>query len=72
MNLLLANVVKSPAELPVTKVSDFGLARIKWHALEGWGKMTRAAGTCHWMAPEVFVSHSYDEKVQKIHRSSIH
>ena len=21
-----------------------------------------SAGTCHWMAPEVFVSHTYDEK----------
>eukprot|EP00931_Biecheleriopsis_adriatica_P106257 TRINITY_DN80741_c0_g1_i1.p1 TRINITY_DN80741_c0_g1~~TRINITY_DN80741_c0_g1_i1.p1 ORF type:complete len:313 (+),score=53.77 TRINITY_DN80741_c0_g1_i1:61-999(+) len=64
LNLLLAQPVKTLEDLPFTKVSDFGLARIKWQAPDSsWGKMTRAAGTCHWMAPEVFISHSYDEKV---------
>jgi len=64
LNLLLVNPVKTSADIPFTKVSDFGLARIKWQAPDSsWGQMTRAAGTCHWMAPEVFVSNSYDEKV---------
>lgn len=64
LNLLLSSPVKSQEDAPFIKVSDFGLARIKWQAPDSsWGKMTRAAGTCHWMAPEVFVSHTYDEKV---------
>lgn len=64
LNLLLVNPVKTSADIPCTKVSDFGLARVKWQAPDSsWGQMTRAAGTCHWMAPEVFVSNSYDEKV---------
>ncbi len=29
----------------------------------GWGKMTQNAGTRHWMAPEVILGSSYDEKV---------
>ncbi|CAK9005688.1 unnamed protein product [Durusdinium trenchii] len=65
LNLLLTNPVKTTLDTPYTKVSDFGLARIKWQAEAGstWPQMTRAAGTCHWMAPEVFVSDTYDEKV---------
>eukprot|EP00930_Biecheleria_cincta_P090120 TRINITY_DN79464_c0_g1_i1.p1 TRINITY_DN79464_c0_g1~~TRINITY_DN79464_c0_g1_i1.p1 ORF type:complete len:314 (+),score=51.36 TRINITY_DN79464_c0_g1_i1:50-991(+) len=64
LNLLLTDPVRSSDDMPCIKVSDFGLARIKWQAPDSsWGKMTRAAGTCHWMAPEVFISHTYDEKV---------
>jgi len=64
LNLLLARPVLSESHTPVVKVSDFGLSRMKDQAPdEPWGKMTNAAGTCHWMAPEVFQGTSYNEKV---------
>jgi len=64
LNLLLAKPVQSGSDIPLVKVSDFGLSRMKDQAPEAdWGKMTIAAGTCHWMAPEVFTGTKYDEKV---------
>jgi len=64
LNLLLAKPVESSSDVPLVKVSDFGMARMKDHAPDSdWGKMTIAAGTCHWMAPEVFSGTSYDVKV---------
>merc|ERR1719379_2672018 len=62
LNLLLQTPVICEEDVPVVKVSDFGLSRMKDQTDE-WGKMTNAAGTCHWMAPEVFMGTSYDEKV---------
>mmetsp|Transcript_50071 Transcript_50071/g.98936 ORF Transcript_50071/g.98936 Transcript_50071/m.98936 type:complete len:245 (+) Transcript_50071:3-737(+) len=59
LNLLLVERVRSICDVPTVKLSDFGLSRLREkHAL-----MTRDVGTCHWMAPEIFQSLSYDEKV---------
>lgn len=65
LNLLLSHPVENARSVPDVKVSDFGLSRMKEQALPAgeWGQMTVAAGTCHWMAPEVFTGSSYDEKV---------
>lgn len=64
LNLLLARAVVDNNDLPFVKVSDFGLSRMKDQAPGAdWGKMTIAAGTCHWMAPEVHAGSTYDEKV---------
>jgi len=60
LNLLLAKKINGPKEEPIVKVSDFGMARMKDLDAE-WDKMTKAAGTCHWMAPEVLTG-VYDEK----------
>merc|ERR1712151_730948 len=64
LNLLLSKPVLNEKDVPLVKVSDFGLSRMKDQAPEAdWGKMTIAAGTCHWMAPEVFTGTEYNEKV---------
>lgn len=63
LNLLLVEPITGPDCVPFVKVSDFGLARMKDSAATDWGKMTIAAGTCHWMAPEVHSSNRYDCKV---------
>merc|ERR1719203_870088 len=60
-NLLLAKKVTGPADPVTVKVSDFGLARMKEKDRE-WQTLTSAAGTAHWMAPEV-PSGKYTEKV---------
>lgn len=43
----------------IAKISDFGLCTIKDHER---GRMTMAVGTALFMAPEVFLGKSYDEK----------
>jgi len=63
LNLLLATPINNSGDVPTVKVSDFGLGRMKEKADMEWGKMTIAAGTCHWMAPEVHTGTKYDEKV---------
>jgi serine/threonine protein kinase len=64
LNLLLASPIVGVYDIPLVKVSDFGLSRMKdAGADKDWGKMTIAAGTCHWMAPEVYMGGEYDEKV---------
>lgn len=64
LNLLLSTPVTGPHDNPLVKISDFGLSRMKDAGAEAdWGKMTIAAGTCHWMAPEVFMGGEYNEKV---------
>lgn len=63
LNLLLKNEVltnKDPAEV---KVTDFGLSRMIEEHGGGAAVMTKNAGTCHWMAPEVFGGNHYDCKV---------
>lgn len=66
-NLLLAAPVQSRADVPIVKVADFGLSRMKNNPEGGkdsqWGKMTMDVGTFHWMAPEVLTGAFYDEKV---------
>jgi len=59
LNLLLQNEVTASTDLPIVKVTDFGLARMI-NAAGNAAQMTKNAGTCHWMAPEVFTSNSYD------------
>lgn len=61
LNLLLAEPITSPHEVPLAKVSDFGVAKMKDDV--SWENMTVQAGTKHWMAPEVWSGHRYDEKV---------
>lgn len=64
LNLLLAKPITTFADAPFVKVSDFGLSRMQDSAGgEAWGKMTNAAGTCHWMAPEVCSGTNYNEMV---------
>jgi len=64
LNLLLSTPVTGPNDIPLVKVSDFGLSRMKDVTAGSEGvKMTRAAGTGHWMAPECFIGDKYDEKV---------
>jgi len=63
LNLLLKSPVLNSNTNPIVKVSDFGLARMKESSGADWGKMTIAAGTCHWMAPEVHHGSNYDNKV---------
>lgn len=60
LNLLLMKAIKSERDVPNVKVSDLGLARMR-EMDDEWTNMTKAAGTCQWMAPEVH-SGSYDEK----------
>eukprot|EP00928_Gymnodinium_smaydae_P082838 TRINITY_DN66114_c0_g1_i1.p1 TRINITY_DN66114_c0_g1~~TRINITY_DN66114_c0_g1_i1.p1 ORF type:complete len:354 (-),score=59.67 TRINITY_DN66114_c0_g1_i1:54-1061(-) len=59
LNLLLAEEVHGN-ELPHVKISDFGLSRMKDLEAE-WEQLTKSAGTCHWMAPEVCTG-KYDLK----------
>lgn len=64
LNILLASPVKSHKDPVFVKVTDFGLARMQ-EEVDGeaaWGKMTRAVGTVHWMAPEVLTRTDYNEK----------
>mmetsp|Transcript_89217 Transcript_89217/g.257250 ORF Transcript_89217/g.257250 Transcript_89217/m.257250 type:complete len:295 (+) Transcript_89217:47-931(+) len=64
LNLLLSRPVETSRDIPIVKISDFGLSRMKsTDPNSEWGKMTMAAGTCHWMAPEVVAGNTYDEKV---------
>lgn len=60
LNLLLQSPFEGdPNEIPVVKVTDFGFARCKEQAT--WTRMTKRAGTSHWMAPEVQLGKDYDE-----------
>lgn len=62
-NALLARPVNTRTAVPLVKVSDFGLARMKDGGPDAeWSKMTQGVGTAHWMAPEVMANTNYDEK----------
>jgi len=72
MNMLLLEPVSGPQDVPTCKLCDFGVARPKSADGEGmtaratadeWPMMTKAVGTCNWVAPEVFRGHTYDEKI---------
>jgi len=58
LNCLLDEPVVSTECEPVVKVADFGMAT-RWMPLR---KLTRGAGTCHWMAPEVANGTDYEAK----------
>merc|ERR1719353_346453 len=60
LNLLLTSLIQDIRQVPVVKVSDFGLAKMQ-DGEQSWGKMTVEAGTFHWMAPEVASGH-YNQK----------
>lgn len=62
LNMLLDKPVTGPTEVPLIKVCDFGVAKFQVQA-GNWGQMTNQAGTQHWMAPEMWTSSTYDEKV---------
>merc|ERR1719199_2338014 len=64
LNLLLENAVSNehPSRPPVVKLCDFGFARIVGDRAARAAMMTNAAGTFHWMAPEVYMGTTYDEK----------
>ncbi|CAE8590363.1 unnamed protein product [Polarella glacialis] len=51
MNLFCAQFIFADT-IPLIKVSDLGMARMK-DLEEEWQRMTKAVGSCHWMAPEV-------------------
>jgi serine/threonine protein kinase len=61
-NVLLTKPVTSTQQRPNAKVADFGLSRIRVPRPEAV-PMTRYVGTWRWMAPEVFSSTEYDERV---------
>lgn len=63
LNLLLGNEVRQPTDVPVVKVTDFGFSKFVDQAAGASVAMTRNVGTVHWMAPEVFVTTNYTEKV---------
>lgn len=63
LNLLLTQKIECETDVPMVKVTDFGMGRMKESGADSWGKMTKEAGTLHWMAPEVFDCTEYDEKV---------
>jgi len=59
----LREPIQTRADLPWAKVADFGLARVRTMNGSNREKMTMDVGTFHWMAPEVVLHGSYDEKV---------
>mmetsp|Transcript_4544 Transcript_4544/g.12876 ORF Transcript_4544/g.12876 Transcript_4544/m.12876 type:complete len:299 (-) Transcript_4544:149-1045(-) len=61
LNLLLESPIHGADDLSATKVTDFGLSRLK--ASTGNSTMTSDVGTAHWMAPEMSSNSKYDEKV---------
>lgn len=64
LNLLLSGPVHSSTDIPLVKVSDFGLSRMCDEAGDGPdGWKTQQIGTYHWMAPEVYCSTNYDAKI---------
>jgi len=59
-NVLLTKPLKNADQTPHAKVADFGLSRA---ANTSQAFMTKCVGTWRWMAPEVFYSSDYDERI---------
>ncbi|KAF4688904.1 protein kinase kinase kinase [Perkinsus olseni] len=59
LNLLLEQPVYDEEDPIRVKIADFGMARLEQQATAG---LTEAAGTFHWMAPEVLRGEDYDER----------
>jgi serine/threonine protein kinase len=65
-NVLLTKQITSPGQTPTAKVSDFGLSRQLKNSgsvAASAANMTKCVGTWRWMAPEVFCSNEYDERI---------
>jgi len=62
LNLLLEKPVASSMDIPLLKVTDFGLARMMEVSVTE-SNLTSGVGTPYWMAPEVFAGSAYNEKV---------
>lgn len=60
LNILLSDKIDENNENTTIKISDFGLAK-RFKNLKD--KMSENCGTCQWMAPEIFESDKYNEKV---------
>lgn len=60
LNVLLSERVEDEFDMPIGKLADFGMGKIKATATQD---MTANAGTYHWMAPEALGGKTYDEKV---------
>mmetsp|Transcript_58859 Transcript_58859/g.155030 ORF Transcript_58859/g.155030 Transcript_58859/m.155030 type:complete len:199 (+) Transcript_58859:98-694(+) len=77
LNLLLARPLLHHHDLPKVKVADLGLSRTlkatqgvegpdsdkSFSTSKSHDRMTMEVGTAQWMAPEVHMSESYNEKV---------
>lgn len=62
VNVMLTRKLTTPSRVPIAKVADFGLSRQLFSDTEVNG-MTRCVGTWRWMAPEVFSSTHYTERI---------
>lgn len=65
LNIFLVDPVVDETSAPNVKIADFGFARIR-ERVRGrpveWATPTKAAGSMHWMAPEVYKGLMYYEK----------
>lgn len=65
LNIFLVEPVVDETSVPNVKIADFGFARIR-ERVRGrpveWATPTKAAGSMHWMAPEVYQGLMYYEK----------
>lgn len=61
-NVLLTKPLSSTKQ-PHAKVADFGLSRLIEPLVSPSTMMTKCVGTWRWMAPEVFCSTDYDERI---------
>jgi len=62
-NVLLTKALTSTKQQPHAKVADFGLSRLLEPSVSPSMMMTKCVGTWRWMAPEVFFSTDYDERI---------
>lgn len=66
LNIFLMNAVEDGETMPDIRIADFGFARIRERVAGGrlaeWATPTRAAGSMHWMAPEVYNGAKYYHK----------
>lgn len=66
LNIFLLAPVEGSETVPDIRIADFGFARFRERAAGGrlveWTTPTRAAGSMHWMAPEVYSGTNYHSK----------
>ncbi|CAK0825790.1 unnamed protein product, partial [Prorocentrum cordatum] len=64
LNVLLHEPLLWPSDVPLAKVTDFGLAKVHYASVPIGRGMTKGVGTVQWMAPEMMNgSESYTDKV---------